>query len=154
MKRGIKITIGILIGIFSVLGILIGVAAIGGGKYDKSSKEYVETIIPKIISEWDYSTFIEYSHPNMSSSVDKENFENKIVTPIKNQLGEFISYNSSEGEATIRNINGKTSIDAKYSSQVTFKNGNAVITVELLYINDIWVITKFNISSNELELAN
>ena len=158
MKRGIKITIGIFIGIFTILGlliaILIGVAAISGGKYDKSSKEFVDTIIPKIISEWDYSIFIEFSHPDMPSSVSREIFENRIVLPIKNQLGNFISYDSSEGEATIRNINGKTTIDAKYSSRVTFENGNAVITVELLFIDENWVLTNFNIRSNELELAN
>jgi hypothetical protein len=158
MKLGFKIAIGVVVGILVILGllvvILLGVGFSQGGTHDKISKEFVDTTIPKIISEWDYDIFCQYSHSDMPSSVSKEMFEEKLTLPIKTQLGKFVSYDSSTGEATIKNINGKTTIEAKYESKVTFENGNATITTQLININDNWVITNLNIKSDKFELKN
>jgi hypothetical protein len=158
MKLGLKIIIGVLGGILVTLGlvvvILFGVAVTQGGKYDKTSKEFVDTSIPKIISEWDYATFCKYSHDDMPLTVSQKDFDDKFVFPIKTQLGKFISYDSSDGEAIINSTNGKTTIKAEYASEVTFEKATAVITTQLLYINNNWVITNLNIQSDKLVFTN
>jgi hypothetical protein len=104
MKLGLKITIGVFVGLFVIVGllavVLLGAVFTQGGKHDENSKEFVDATIPKIVSEWDYSVFCQYAHPDMPSTVSIEEFEEKLVFPIKSQLGEFVSYDSSEGGRT------------------------------------------------------
>jgi len=119
MKPGLKVTIGVIAGILVCTGLLViimfGIAVTRCGKYDKSSREFVDTAVSGIISAWDYAVFCQYSHPDMPSSVSKEWFENRLVSPTEKQLGKFVSCDSSKGEAKISTVNGKTTISGEYT---------------------------------------
>jgi hypothetical protein len=154
MKGFLKIFLMVIGSLVLILAIIIGCVAIFSGNYKKTSKEFVDSNVPKILTAWDYATFCQFAHPDLIKLISVDEYLNKILTPIGNQLGEFVEYVSSDGGTTITKTATENLIKAEYVSNVKFENGNAKITTKLIYQNEEWHITGININSDKLKLAD
>ena len=150
-----KKTLMILGGIFAVL-IIAGVVAfsilaVKGSALDDESKAYVDKVTPIILSDLNTETLFEYASDELRNSATTEEFE-KVFKWFE-KLGQFKSYESSSGQASIffTPKNGKQ-ITAKYQAEAEFETGPATVTITAIKKGDKWQLIGFHI--NSMALAN
>lgn len=137
----------LLLLIVSVIGFAL--LAKTGNALDKESKQYVDTVIPKITSTWNKQSLIEHASPEFMQSINSNDLD-KLIN-IFQKLGKLKSYNGANGQANISVTpqNGKI-ITAAYSGKADFESGPAEIQVNLIKHGDKWQILGFRINSRAL----
>ena len=141
----------IILGILFVLGIAIvagimGFVAYNGTKLDASSKEYVDQVIPPIISTWSDTELLDRASPELKAIATKD----QIVPLFKklSELGKLKEYQGSKGDSLMSYTtqNGKR-ITAKYVANALFENGTADINIQLIQHGGNWQILSFHVNS-------
>lgn len=150
MKKAFQI-LGILFAILLVLfGVLVGYAAYTGRNLDSSSKQYVDTAIPAIVSNWSEKELISRSAPQLTQSTNPEQLE-KMFKWFRT-LGPMKKYCGAKGTSNVfvTTQQGKV-VSARYVVCAQFEKGDATIEVSLLQDrNQAWGITGFRVNSQAL----
>ncbi|HEY6873033.1 MAG TPA: hypothetical protein VI298_09950 [Geobacteraceae bacterium] len=146
MKKTLMILGGIFLAILvaGVVGFVF--IATKGSALDKDSKQYVDTAVPAIVSQWNKQELINRAGPELMKTVKDNDFE-KLFTMFR-KLGAFKKYTGSEGQANISvtSKHGKVTT-AAYVAKADFENGPAEIQVTLIKHADKWQILGFRINS-------
>lgn len=144
MKKLIIIT-ALLFLIFVGIGSFFISLAKDGEQLDSQSKQFVDAVVPKIISQWDISELI-------------DNMDQESLTPLKRQqlewyfsfyskLGKMKSYKGSKAEATTSVFNGAKEISAEYAAEADFETGKAVVNISINKKAGHWKIVAFKVNS-------
>ncbi len=136
---------------FTLMFIIIATTYLGylhheGRKLDITSKAYIDTNIPVILSTWSMDELLKRSGDELWQHLDK-NEVNVFFLKMK-QLGKMQKYEGSEGESStdVSVENGKV-ITARYTASAIFQNGTAQMKVKLTLKHGQWQIGDFEVSS-------
>lgn len=152
MIKKIFITLGV---IFTVIIILLGSAFIFlntyGKKYDKSSQEYLDDEVPKILT-FDRNYFNTVSSPEFKQTMSAEK-TTEWLNFVSNNLGKFKKYNGCQGEAFLGTYGLfplKTKITANYICNADFENGQSVIKMTLIQHDGKWQVLGMYFSADSV----
>lgn len=133
--------------------IIVAVCFMGYGLYqgqglDESSKEYVETNVPPIISTWSKEEFLKRSSPQLLQALNQKP---EVIDQLFNKLsrlGSMKSFGDIKGEARLdyTTNNGKV-ITASYVAKAKFEHGEGQIAVRLIRQSGNWQFLRFDINS-------
>lgn len=132
----------LLTGAFFLLLIIAGVAMFSAGfyygtKYDRSSRGYVDTILPLILA------------PNGDAELRKRETPEAAKEPVPgalSTLGAFIEIREIKGASTVAyDTHTGRVIGANYAAVVDCKNGDAVVDIGLTLHGDEWQISRFHV---------
>ena len=132
-----------LVGILGFVS-LFGYLAYKGTQYDKESKMWVDTEIPKIISNWDAKELVGHSSPELLTLMSEDQAI-KFMRTSHDGLGQMTKYVGSTGESGIHINNGSKIITAEYLTKAAFEKGDAEIEIRLIRENGVWKILNFDI---------
>jgi Na+-transporting methylmalonyl-CoA/oxaloacetate decarboxylase gamma subunit len=145
--RTILIILGMIFLIIIVLvATMIGVTAVKGSALDKESKAYVDSVVPRIVSNWDESELLSRASSEFMQATDKQELD-KLYTLFR-KLGKLRVYEGSKGQSYISMTiqNGK-SVTAVYTCKADFDAGPADIKVSLIQHGGRWEVAGFNVDS-------
>lgn len=146
MKKILIILGSLFLIIIIAIGAMIGFAAYKGTKLDSSSKAYIETNLPHIISPWSALELDRRASPQFKMAVDKQTIE-QLFRKLS-ELGKNNSIGTPEGSSFMSyTTEGGKQITAKYIVPCSFENGEAVIKISLIMQNEQWLILGFHVDS-------
>lgn len=152
----------LILSIFGVvfIGVIIAVAMMFyfGGKLDKESKAYVDSLVPSVFGRWDAAKIMQHASSEFLSTMktpqDKARLED-LFKVCSERLGMLKQYNGSEGQATVYHEVGKgKTVYADYTARGVFEKGQAKITMRIILKDDKWQIYSFNVISPALLSAS
>ncbi len=112
----------------------------------KTSKQFIENIIPVILKDFDRDTFLKYAAPEFLNAVTPDTV-GKIFEVYK-RLGEFKKIVSAKGKIKVSLSFKKGKITyAKYDIKALFSTGEAKVKVVLIQHDNEWYIYYFKINS-------
>ncbi len=118
-------------------------------KLDKSSKAYIDEVIPRIISSWNSQELISRASPEFLNDVPKEKLDN-LFKWFSARLGTLKIYAGSKGSSFIKiSPSGKIEI-ASYVAQSVFEKGEAQIKIDVIQHNNKWQMLGFYVNSPAL----
>jgi Tfp pilus assembly protein PilP len=154
MKKRLVLILSILGVVF--LGVIIAIAMMFyfGGKLDKESKAYVDSMVPSVFGRWDSSKIMQHASPEflatLKSPQDKARLED-LFRVCSERLGMLKQYKGSEGQATVHHEIGKGKmVYADYTARGVFEKGEAKIIIRIIRKGDKWQIYYFNVTSPAL----
>jgi hypothetical protein len=145
--RNIFIFLGITFLVLIVIGIVsLALVAIKAARLDKESKQYVDAMIPAIVSDWNKQKLLECASPELLASTKNDDLD-KLFSLFQ-KLGRLREYKGSAGDAnvSVTTQHGKV-ISANYVAKAEFDAGPAEINVALIKHGDNWQVLGFNVSS-------
>ncbi|MHC4962443.1 MAG: hypothetical protein ACYTE1_07520 [Planctomycetota bacterium] len=139
--------------VFCFLLIVLTVGLLGyylvskGIQLDKESKDYVDTVVPNVISGWNKEELLKQASPELLGVTKDEDLD-KLFTMFR-KLGKLKKYKGSEGQSliSVTTEQGKK-VTANYTAMAEFERGEASIKVNLIKHGDEWQILMFNVSSD------
>lgn len=146
MKRAL-----ILLGIsFLVLIVFVAAAvaymALRGPVLDASSKAFVDKNVPILVSDWSKQSFQKVASTEFQKAISMQPWD--LYLNRAKRLGKFEQYEGSEGKAyTSLTFQRGLTILADYTATVSFQNGTAEISVELVRRRDHWELSRFDVNS-------
>ncbi len=149
MKKGLPglgVTFLIVIG---VLGIALGIMTYRGRHLDTESQQYVDQSVMAIAAEWKLSEFLHRASPDLLAKVNAGDID-RVFTALQAKLGKLIRYKGAKGAARLSWYSGGESIAAQYLATAEFEHGSAEITVNVIKVNNAWVLNGFYVNSREL----
>ena len=112
----------------------------------KTSKQFIQNIIPVILKDLDKNTFLKYASPEFLNAVNEEQVE-KIFNVYK-KLGTFKKIVSAKGKIKVSLSFKKGKITyAKYEIKALYSTGEAKVKVVLIQHEKEWYIYYFKINS-------
>ena len=151
MAKKILVVLGIIFVCLLVAG-TVGVVTINylGTKLDEQSKQYVDGVIPVIVSDWDPSQVIARASPELLEVAPPEKIA-EFFRMFSDRLGRFKEYRGSKGEANISlHIPRGIIITALYSADVLFEKATAKVNFRVVRRDNDWQILEFRINSEAL----
>lgn len=118
-----------------------------GQKLDKSSKEYVNEVVPKISTDWNEKKLRIRASDEFMGKTNDEELKN-LFSYANAKLGKMKVYLGSQGESRIFISNFNKNITAVYTAEGEFERGKADINISLIRKNNKWYILGYNIQSN------
>ncbi len=149
MKKLLSIAGGFFFVLILVVASFFGYAAYQGRGLDASSKAYVETNVPPIISSWSKDELLKRSSPQLIEIINENPDQLEQLFQKLTKLGALQTFGEVIGEATISITaqNGKV-ITAEYMTTAKFENGEGQISVRLIQSpSGQWQILLFGINS-------
>ncbi len=152
-------TAGVLASVTMILIVIASEVLIPslGASYDRSSKEFVDTVIPLIVLKGK-NELLKRASPELKAQVTESELDKVFgMFPV---LGSLIKYEGSEGYSTI-SVGNKSTTDAtggpevfaKYLAKATFANGTANFRVLLIRRGGKWLIHGFHVSATKTSAA-
>lgn len=133
-------------GVFLVLIVVIVILAIKANALDKESKQYVDTVIPAITSDWNIKEVEDRASPEFKAAVNNEDL-NKLFGMFR-KLGKLKEYKGCKGDSNISLTTGQGKvITAAYVVNADFDTGPAEIYISLIKHGDLWQILGLRINS-------
>jgi hypothetical protein len=146
MKKVLMIfgAIFVILVVIAVLGVAI--VAVRGNALDKESKQYADTTIRAIISQWDIREIQSRASPEFKAAVKDDDLE-KLVKMFR-RLGKLNTYNGAKGQAnmSVTTQDGKV-ISALYVGTADFDTGPAEIKLSLIKHGSHWQLLGLIINS-------
>ena len=144
----------ILGGIFAVLIFVIVVAFFilnhFGTGLDEESKSYVDSNLPKIITNWNVDQLLNRASPELMKVAPKEKIE-KLFNAFSERLGPLKEYKGSNGQANMTLITQKGKvITATYIAEAIFEKAPATIQFRIIKRGNNWQILEFRVNSDAL----
>ncbi len=149
MKKILSIAGGFFFVLILVVASFFGYATYQGRGLDASSKAYVETNVPPIISTWSKDELLKRSSPQLIEIINENPEQLEQLFQKLAQLGALQTFGEVKGEATISITaqNGKV-ITASYMTTAKFENGEGQIAVRLIQSpSGQWQLLLFNVNS-------
>lgn len=145
MKKTLMILGGLLIVL--VLGVVafIAMVSIKGSKLDKESKEYADTAIPAIITDWEMEELQQRASPEFNSAMKEGDWE--LLFAAYRRLGKLKEYKGCTGQANMSATQDGKVISANYVGTAEFETGPAEIELSLIKHGDLWQIFGFRVNS-------
>lgn len=150
MKKTLQVLGIVFIAVVVLLGCFIGYAAFTGKKLDASSKEYVDSAIPAIVSNWSEVELTNRAAPQLMQGSTPEELS-KLFHWLSS-LGPMKKYCGSKGDSNVfvSPQQGKT-VSARYTACAQFEKGDATINVLLIQNKEkAWQIAGFHVDSKAL----
>jgi hypothetical protein len=146
MKKVLMILGAVFVILAAFAGVLIVIVAVKGNALDKESKQYADTAIRAIISQWDILEIQRRASPEFKVAVKDADLE-KLLQMYR-RLGKLNTYNGARGQATmsVTSQNGKL-ISAAYVASADFDTGPAEIRLSLIKHEKGWQLLGLNINS-------
>ncbi len=135
--------------VVAVLG-FVGFAAYTGGRFDASSKSYVDAAVPLIVANWSESELTARAAPQLMQTTTPEQLT-KLFTWFSS-LGPMKKYCGSQGQSSVfmSPQEGKT-VSARYVACAKFERAEASIQITLIQDKDkAWKIAGFHVNSQAL----
>lgn len=134
-----------LVLILCVVGLWIFLAT-KGAALDKESRQYVDTVVPLIVSKWNLSELENRASPEFRRAVGKNDLT-KLFDMFR-KLGSLKEYNGSQGQANISvTIKDGIVISALYLAKAEFETGPAEMKISLIKRGRVWQIFGFQVNS-------
>jgi hypothetical protein len=114
---------------------------------NKESKNYVDTVLPKILYNFDENVFMQYAAPELIKNVSQDKV--KKIFLVYKELGKFEKYLGSKGKAKVSFaiMEWKKWTYAKYTAKAKFSKGDANIKITIIKENGQWYIYHLKITS-------
>ena len=141
------------IGILFVVALVVGGAWFGwqmkqGAELDKTSREFVENGLPKLVEERWYGPYMRpLAHSRFMEAVSMEDWQ-RLSELYYSKLGPLKQFGSCDGQAKIMFNNGEKIVTADYACSAEFENESAQIQVTLMPEKNDWKIIKINVLSD------
>ncbi len=150
MKRTITLFGYLFLALLMVLTAVFGGLFLFGKRLDRESKAYVDAAVPAIASGWNMDELRKRASREFDDAVDYDEIADYFDT--LHQLGNFVSYQGSSGEATISiSFRYGFEITAEYSASADFEEGFAEIQVLLIRQDNLWQILDFTVTPGSFE---
>lgn len=149
MKRLLSIVGGFVLFAVVLLAGLIGYAAYRGPGLDASSKHYIETNLPVILSSWSKEELLKRASPELLKVIAASPpGEIDQLFRKMSKLGTLLNLSDIKGESNMSYTtwNGKL-ITAAYTATAKFSHGKGQIRVRLIQRDDQWKIMHFYVDS-------
>jgi hypothetical protein len=121
--------------------------SIVGPELDKESKDWVDKIVPEIISSWDVDGIISNSSSELLRVTPREKLK-KLFTTLSNELAHLKEYKGATGESWIDFNNGVKTITAVYIAEAVFTKGSAQIAIRGIKEADGWKLCSFHVTAH------
>ena len=119
-----------------------------GTGLDASSKAYVDTSVPAIVSPWSKEELLKHSSPQLIEVVNKNPGQLDQLFAKLATLGAMQQYQGPAGQANLFFDFSKGKIvTAKYVAHAKFEHGDAEIQVQLVQASGEWQIINFHVNS-------
>src|SRR4051812_32947231 len=102
MKKALMILGGIFVILVAFAILAIVVVAVKGNALDKESKQYADTAIRAVISQWDIGEIQSRASPEFKAAVKDDDLEK--LGKMFRRLGNFKSYNGAKGQANMSDV--------------------------------------------------
>ncbi len=144
----------ILGGIFAVL---IVVAVVGffvlnhfGAGLDEESKTYVDSNLPRILTDWNADEMMNRASPELMKVAPKEKIE-ELFKVFSEKLGPLKEYKGSRGQSnvSVTTQEGKV-ITGSYIANAVFEKAPATIQFRIIKHDSQWQILEFRVNSDAL----
>ena len=148
MKKFLSIVGGFFLVLVIVVAGFIGYAAYQGQGLDASSKAYIVTNVPIIISTWSKEELLKRSSPQLLEAVNEKPEQLDQLFQKLSKLGAMRSFDDVKGDSNVSytSRNGKVTT-ASYIATAKFENGEARITVRLIQLSGQWQFLLFLVDS-------
>lgn len=126
----------------------IGYAACQGQGLDASSKAYIETNVPPILSTWSKDELIKRSSPQLLKIFNDNPGQVEQLFQKLSKLGAMRNFGDVKGDSNVSYTpqNGKVTT-ASYIAAAKFDNGKAQINIRLIQLSGQWQVLNFYINS-------
>ena len=148
-----KLYLSIIGGLFIATGIMVAYF-IGDNPFQSqdlqaSSKAYIETNVPAIISTRSKDELLKRSSPQLLKNINEDHNQIKQQFQKLSKLGSMLSFGDVKGYATISTTNkDRMFISASYVAIAKFENGDAHISVRLIQTYGKWQFLLFNVTTS------
>jgi hypothetical protein len=140
MKKILYVVISLIV-VFTTVYYLMRIV---GKNNDKVSKAYIDNVVPKIMSNWDFLEIEKYASPEMKRTLNLKTGISSFKM-FGNKYGKFIKYGGSEGES-VRYFTVKGIImTAEYQCNVIYEHGVISLVINLIRHDGEWQILQFNL---------
>ncbi|MBI5545996.1 MAG: hypothetical protein HY901_19060 [Deltaproteobacteria bacterium] len=136
---------GIVLSVFSFVSCIQRVAEL-----DKTSKEFVDTLLPKVGATWDKATVLAEASPDFSEVRPGQPDLDSLFGVFRERLGSMREYQGSQGTSFVNYFNGRKHTGARYRASATFEKGRAEILVQLTQTDAGWKLAGFHVNSPAL----
>jgi hypothetical protein len=148
MKRILSVVGGVFLLIALVVAGFIGYAAYQGNALDASSKAYVETNLPPIVSTWSKDELIKRASPQLLKIISEDPDQFTLLFQKLSSLGALKNLSDFKGEAKISYAaNDGKAVTASYVAKGQFTNGDATISMRLIQNAGQWQFLLLNVNS-------
>lgn len=148
MKKFLAIVGGLFLVFVLLVAGFIGYAAYQGRSLDASSKAYVETNVPAIISTWSKNELLKRSSPQLLKFVNEKPDQLDRLFQKLSKLGALRSFGDVKGDSNVSYTtqDGKVTT-ASYIANAKFDNGEGRISVRLIQSAGQWQFLLFHVDS-------
>ncbi len=148
MNRSLVIGGVIFLLLLAIVGSVVGYFVYNGPRLDESSKAYVDTNVPIIVSSWSKEELLKRSSPQLLAVVNKSPEQIDQLFKKLSTLGAMQHYEGSKGQAYLFfNYPQGKSVTAKYVADAKFEHGEANIQIQLVQTSGEWQIINFHVNS-------
>lgn len=139
----------IFLALVAAVGSLIGYAAYNGNRLDASSKAYVDSAVPAIVTNWSESELTARAAPQLMQGSTPAQLT-KMFAWFRT-LGPMKKYCGSKGDSNVSVTPQGKNVSANYVACAQFEKGEATIQVTLLQNKaEAWEIAGFRVNSMAL----
>lgn len=147
LKKTLMIVGALFLAGVLILAITFGVLFYKGSKLDRYSKQYADTAVVAIVSDWNSAELERRMSPEFKAIV-KEGDTSRLFGMLS-RLGKLKEYRGSQGQSnmSVTTQQGKV-ISASYLCKAEFETGPAEIQLALIQHDGEWQILGFHVNSN------
>ena len=124
-------------------------AAHQGVAFDKSSRAYVDSAIPQIVSSWNAQELKNRASPELLSMMPSDKLL-EAFAEFSGKLGRLTRYNGAQGGSVTAMSSAGKVVTAQYVVSLTFEGGPASLSIGLILRDEQWKIISFYIKSPAL----
>jgi len=129
------------------IGGFVAYVMVHGKALDASSKAYVQTSVPAIVSTWSEQALLKRASPQLLTELHKHPGQLDRVFRSMYALGALKHFGEVRGEAnTAYNLPHDTSTTAAYEAKAVFANGTVAIKVRLILQHGKWQFLNFYVT--------
>jgi hypothetical protein len=133
--------------VFVIVGArVVGIATMNGNKLDTSSRQYVDKIVPAILSEWSPRELIRHASAELKEPATAEEIDQVFLK--LSELGALKRCEKAAGNSRISftTQDGRV-VTADYTASAAFTKGTALIKIRLIEHDGRWEIITFQVDS-------
>lgn len=123
-----------------------------GKALDKESKEWVDEVVPNILSSWDADQVAKHASSEFLSAASEEDLDH-FTSMLRDKYGPLVKYNGSSGESgkhlNVTNlVFVNTMISAEYVIEADFAKGSPRIFIQGVKRDGLWKIRVFHVTED------
>ena len=153
MKRFLMWLGAIGLGLLILVVALVTVLVVKGRRLDRESKQYADSAILAIASNWNERALLDRASPEFLKACPAACTDRLFGTA--SRLGPLHHYLGSKGQANISVLSGRgTLVTAAYVARAAFAHGSAEIRVDIIKRAGRWQIIGFHVNLDRMPPAS